>query len=54
MASYQANNATEAIDNFIFPLVASELEAITNLAIASSEDKNIISTLIATNTSLVQ
>ena len=53
-ASYQANNATQAIDNFVFPPEADALETIANLAIASSEDKNTISTLTATNASLVQ
>jgi len=53
-ASYQANNATQDNDTFVSPPEADALEAIANLAIASSEDKNTINTLTATNASLVQ
>ena len=53
-AGYQANNAAQSNDSFVLPSEADAFEAIANLAIASSEDKNTISTLTATNASLVQ
>ena len=50
---HQANEVNQDLDQAL-DLEASALESIANIAVASSEDKQTISTIIATNSSLAQ